>query len=491
MIDSLRNVAALAAFTWMLACSARSPLDQGASSGGSSPSTTSTSTGTSATGGAPLASCGFSERFGDGADQLVTSVAVDPSGATYLTGIFQGAMVVGTATLDSHLATGDAHFGGFLIKLAPSGEPLWSRAFDSTNAVRVTLDPSGRPIVVFTSSVPIDLGQGLLTPHGDDDAFVAALDADGHALWSRNLTSASPTVKTFAELSVAADGAGNTVVVGETVGDLPFTVLSEIDASGHDVWTHTFSTVGGYPVITGQQPIFGAKGDVTIALSLVRVFDSVSIDLGGESVVATAPSSVVLARFDSQGQLVFSRLLEPDDQLEHHIWSVLLANGSSDDFYVATTLWNPGDLGLGTLPASANGSVVIAHLDASGATLSNQIFGDGVSVGSMTIADNRLWLSGYVGGSVDFGGGALENDTPGPDAFVAVLDPMSFAHRSSHLYAADSDGVADAPTYLLATRSSGAPLLVGELEGAMTFCDQKLVSGGRADVFVAELPSDR
>jgi hypothetical protein len=482
-------------------CGAKSSLHDAASlstpaGGGGGGGDTTSSAATGGAGGSASPLCAWSERFGDTDRQDVTSMAVDASNAIYVAGQFKGAIDFGDQTIDSQAKSSESYGPAFLTKLDPSGTPLWSKVLGAPADVfsaSVAIDPAGNVILALVADEPVDFGNGPLQPNAEDAALVAKLDPDGNALWSRNLLAPDPEVFKFWDVAVAADGEGNIVVSGTTGGYLPNMVVAKLDPDGNDVWSHAFIPYGGTVYHEDTKPVFDAQGNVTIALHLHHVLgDYVYIDFGGGPVIANGAGGVVVVKFDVAGNHIYSRLL---DQMEgfgfpdgYYVWPTPVAGTSEGEIFISTYFVGTVDLGLGPLGSAPEGSSFVAKLDAAGNVVWNGLYGDHASTGGLALApDGRVLLTGYLAGSVDFGGGLLENTSPGLDVFVAALDGASGAHRMSRLYESSVDAYALAPKLLVAADAAGAPILAGDLQTDLTFCGDTLISAGEGDIFVAKL----
>jgi hypothetical protein len=120
--------------------------------------------------GSPL----WGKRFGDAAEQRVTSVASDATGNVLLTGYFQGSLDFGKGAITSA--------GGkdiFIAKLGPSGDALWSRrAGDATieqTGSSVAADQEGNVVGAGRFEGSIDFGGGPLVCMGTSNGFVVKL----------------------------------------------------------------------------------------------------------------------------------------------------------------------------------------------------------------------------------------------------------------------------------------------------------------------------
>jgi hypothetical protein len=456
-------------------CASRSSLLDGAatdpaSGPGGAPATTLPGTGGAGpgTGGGPTvpSGCAWSERFGDEYGQHVLAMAVDASNATYLAGLFQGTLALGGQTLDSQDTTSPVLGPAFLLKLDASGTPVWSKVIGApadAGGVSVAVDPAGNVLFGVITDVAVDLGAGPVQPSGPRDAILTKLTPEGKPLWSRSVMKPTADVFSFDRLSLGVDPQGHIVASGVTGGNLPYLVLARIDPDGGDEWAHSFLVKGGSAEVFSSPPAFDAQGSVTFAFHLIRLIgEEVLVDLGDGDVVAQGPGGVVVARFDASGNHLWSRLL---DELagngatsSFHVWPAPLVAASGGGVHLATTFWGTMNLGLGSLQAEASGTVVLAELDAAGHTSWNRTFGAGASLAGLARAPgDRLLLSGYLTGSVDFGGGALSSADTGFGMFVASLEGASGAHVASRRFAGSLPALDTSPFFF------NGPLLPQEL----------------------------
>ncbi len=142
----------------------------------------------------PAGNVQWVKTFGNPGVQRGHRIAVDAEGNSYVAGVSYDQVDFG----DGNGFVGDA--GGwwsFFLKLDPSGQLLWVRPFghwvptvasDQVEyfQIAVALDGKGHVIIGSTFDGEILFGSDPVSPVGDADAFVAALDAaDGKAIWHR------------------------------------------------------------------------------------------------------------------------------------------------------------------------------------------------------------------------------------------------------------------------------------------------------------------
>ncbi len=117
----------------------------------------------------------WAHALGDEATQQVVDAAVDVEGNVVVVGGFAGTVDFGGGPTTSK---GDADV--FMVKYAPTGDYLWSRARGNTGAYQiastVTIDPeSGGIIVAGPNNGTLDFGSGPITAKTDIDLFVTKI----------------------------------------------------------------------------------------------------------------------------------------------------------------------------------------------------------------------------------------------------------------------------------------------------------------------------
>lgn len=121
--------------------------------------------------GGPL----WTQRFGDAADQHLSSLAVDATGSVILTGQFQGEIDFGDGP---HVSAGGNDI--FIAKLDPSGSVLWSKSFGDSSFAQsgksVAADVSGSIVVAGTFGGSVDFGGGAMVCKGTSNAFLLKLE---------------------------------------------------------------------------------------------------------------------------------------------------------------------------------------------------------------------------------------------------------------------------------------------------------------------------
>jgi hypothetical protein len=348
-------------------------------------------------------------------------------------------------------------------KFDASGTVLWSKRFGGSSIqsggpfLSVAVDGAGDVLVTGQVDSAIDFGGGAI-PWGD--GFVAELDSNGNYVWSQSLPQVSAE-------SLAVDSTGNVLVAGVTsdcAAGGGCLYVAKLDASGQPVWS---TTCGGELAcaLNGANGIFVAvdgTGDVVLAGGFQG-----SVDFGGGTFVSMENDALFAAKLDPDG---------------NHLWSKSWGNAGTNlngiDVAVDTagnvilSGWLVGSVDLGGGPLTSGTSpndaetyggyvteMFAAKLDATGEHVWSKTFGyerptnllPGPSVA--VDGDGNVWLTGFVEGVADFGGGP-----PGlhQGLFVAKLDGSG-----GYLWAEEPSSSVGSVGLGIATDSAGDAVVVG------------------------------
>ncbi len=209
---------------------------------------------------------------------------------------------------------------------------------------------------------------------------------------------------------MAVDSKGNIYVTGNSGGsDLDLgggdldaaggvdIFLGKFDSAGNHLWSKTFGGSGD-----DQAGALAVSPDDEVILT--GHFGSSTLNLGGSDLTNAGDVDVFLAKFNSDGD---------------HVWSVSFGTADSENSF-AVTVDDSGNI----LMSGGNGDVFLAKFDSSGTNLwwhtyggFPQDWGAGVSVDP----SGNIALTGAMSGSVDFGGGLLDHQDDA-DMYIASFD---------------------------------------------------------------------
>lgn len=128
------------------------------------------------------------KQFGSAFNDKGVDLTTDPSGAIYLTGIFDAAIDLdpGTGTNSVTPASGTDFF---VLKLTPSADFSWAKTFAGTYykySRALAWHPDNGIVVtgIFNGTVDFDSGSTAGSYSGVDNILLVYLDANGNYLWS-------------------------------------------------------------------------------------------------------------------------------------------------------------------------------------------------------------------------------------------------------------------------------------------------------------------
>ena len=116
-----------------------------------------------------------------GTDVWEPKLAADASGNLFVSGLFNGALDI----QDPPLLNESPKYQAFLAKLGPDGTTAWARQYANLEIFAIEAGPDGSVYLAGTASGEVDLGAGPVPTSGTRDAVIARLDADGNHVWSR------------------------------------------------------------------------------------------------------------------------------------------------------------------------------------------------------------------------------------------------------------------------------------------------------------------
>ncbi len=420
----------------------------------------------------------WSKRLGNGFTQYAESVAADAAGNWVITGTSMGQINFGGGPITS---TGG--FDIFVAKFDTAGNHVWSKVFASLGdqfGKSVATDGTGNVVVAGQFAVTINFGGSTLTSAGAGDVFLAKLDAAGNHLWSKRFGGAG---QEYAD-SVATDTAGNVIVMGQFTGTVDFgggpltsatpldVFVAKFDPAGNHLWSRRFGETAAHYRLS-------VATDAAANVVVTGSFDDGSIDFGGGP-LAAASADVFVAKLDAAG---------------NHLWSKRFGNtngqyagGVSTDaagnVVVAGYSYGTVDFGGGALTSAGSSDIFVAKLDAAGEHLWSRRFGDASGQAGLSVTTDgpgNVAVTGYLQGTVDFGGGVLTS-AGSTDIFVAKLDASGnhlWSKRFGNTFIQDGDSVA--------MDATGSVAVFGRFEGTIDFGGGPLVEVGNYDMFLLKL----
>ncbi len=178
----------------------------------------------------------FASYLGGSGTDKAYGVAVDGSGASYITGETASSGFPVTLGYDTSYGT---NTDAFLTKMAPDGRSLVYSTFlggsGTDSGVAVALDGTGAAYVtgLTTGSFPTTAGAFQTTANNADQSFLTKLSAAGDALsYSTYITPTAAAGPSLRVAAIAVDAAGRAYVAGATGGQLPNATGFDTSANG-------------------------------------------------------------------------------------------------------------------------------------------------------------------------------------------------------------------------------------------------------------------
>jgi hypothetical protein len=347
----------------------------------------------------------WSKRFGNAAEQRVYDVTVDASGNVIVTGRFDGTVNFGGGALNS---AGSSDI--FLAKFGPDGSHIWSMRFGDPlpqEAYGVAPDASGNVIVAGRFYGTVDFGGGPLTSAGQTDVFVAKFSPDGNHAWSKRFGDTSEQHANGA----AVDASGNVILTGYLYDGADFgggtltsagrtdVFIVKLGPNGDHIWSQRFGDSDEQNV---QEVAVDASGNVAV----IGDFEG-AVDFGGGALTCVGASDIFVAKFRPDGTHTWSKRFG-DSAFQYGYGVAIDHSGNTvitGDFG-GTTNFGGEDL----TSDGHSRDIFIAKLNPNGAHLWSDGFGDGVeqyAVGVAVDASGNVVVTGFIAGTVDFGGDTL------------------------------------------------------------------------------------
>jgi hypothetical protein len=259
--------------------------------------------------------------------------------------------------------------------------------------------------------------------------YVAKLDGDGNALWSRSYDTMSFGLAIYGN-AISSDAAGNVVVVGQFQGTIDFGagplldagygtdgfVLS-LDAAGELRWAQQ---IGG----SGYETIQGVTVSAEGLIHVVGTFDD-KLNLGLETAGGT---DSFVAEIHADGSPSWSRRLGGGG----NDFLTAIAAGPGGEIVVAGASAGGLTIGADTLNGSGEIDALVIRLDAAGNATWGRIYPNGLlgdypldTINGLSVdAGGNVLLCGIYWGAIDFGGGPLPAPTGATASqYLARLDP--------------------------------------------------------------------
>lgn len=395
----------------------------------------------------------WAEAIGGVAAESPVDIAADASGNIFILANYASTTIDADPGPGTYMLSSAGSTDILLCKLDASGNFVWAKSIGGAGydvASNLKLDASGNIFVLGSlgsHQTPMDLDPGpgtyTLASSGNEDIFIAKLDASGNFLWAKGIGGTNLEVAK----SIATDAAGNFYMTGQFYtasgssnipvdfdpGPGTFTLLSaggadvfvlKLDATGNFGWAKQF---GGTGSEIGNAMTVDANGNIYLTGYYTATAD---FDPGPGTYTLTSAGGqdIYALKLDASGNFVWARSM----------------GGNNTDGGTATTVDAAGNMYIGghfstttdfdpspatyTLSVVGGRDIFVAKLDASGN------FGWAIGMGSTSTevlngiivnpAGSEVTITGYHSSSIDM--------DPGPGVQSLVLAGASDAYVAKY-----------------------------------------------------------
>lgn len=247
------------------------------------------------------------------------SIAVDPAGNVYTTGLFYW-----TADFDPGAGTFNLTSNGssdiFISKLDSSGNFVWAKNMGGPSfdiAYSIVIDASGNVYTTgyFYETADFDPGAGTFYMTSDSsDVFISKLDSTGNFIWAKNMGGSSANIGR----AITIDVSGNVYTTGYFYGTSDFDpglgnynltssgymdiFISKLDPSGNFVWARK---MGGSSYDAGLSIAVDISGGLYTTGSFEGTID---FDPGAGTFNLTSGGNqdIFISKVDSSGNFMWA-----------------------------------------------------------------------------------------------------------------------------------------------------------------------------------------
>lgn len=346
----------------------------------------------------------------------------------------------------------------------------------------LVFDKSGNLLVTGTFAGTINLGGTTLTSAGSDDVFVAKFNAGGQLLWAKSFGDSN--VQTGSGIGV--DTNGNVYVTGNFKGSINFggTTLNAQGSLFTDIYLAKLSSTGT-PVWAkefGDQNVQSVRGMAVDAggnVILTGFFQN-DVNFGGAVLTSAGLYDIFMAKFDTAGMHQWSRRFGDAGADQNGRAVALDAMGN---VYFAGDIGGSVNFGGGAMTATATKVAVAAKFDSLGnalwVKLSTGMAADKAGANAVAVGPNgEVAVGGAFKGAFDFGGGTVTNINA-DDAFVTTFDAMGM-HTATRTF-----GDVDLQTVTgVVVAGNGDVVAAGNFSGTIDVGTGMVTSAGSFDGFL-------
>jgi len=413
---------------------------------------------------------------GTGGDHC-SAIATDSDGNSYITGVYQNSMTIGTGTL-----TGDGSFDMFVAKLNYNGNVIWAKTStgDYASPNGIALDSSGNCHITGSFMGSIHLGSSTLTSQGGHDIFITKLNANGDWLWANSAGGTSDDVGN----GIAVDNSGNLYITGSfnqtadfgqlTVTSdmgLPDVFVVKMNSNGPFLWV---KRAGGTGFDSGKSIAVSSNGTIYITgdYSNTAGFGTINLNCVDEMDIFVAKLNTGGDWLGAVGGGGFGN--------EESGGIAITTNGNC---YITGCFTDSGYFGTTLLTSNGQEDIYIAKLDTNLNWLWAKRAGGVNNDKGMSIAadaDGNCYATGLYTGTADFGPVNITSRGMA-DIYVVKLNTNGVWWWTTY-----AGGVQNDFSCGISLDSSRCSYITGYYDGISSFGAGSITSYGATDIFYAK-----
>lgn len=232
----------------------------------------------------------WGKRFGTNDQDFGTDIAVDRQGYVYITGSVRGSLFAEYQRGE----LGEGEEEGFLAKLDPDGNLVWGKQFKDDIPEAIAVDSQGN---IYVSGTAYDYVNNTIV------ALLAKFTSNGTLVWREVL----PANVDEGFLSISVNRNGDVCVAGEVIVYLDENKLVSVS----DAFLAKYDGTNGQR-LWSKRLKSQEQGDISESFKDVRVDEQGNIYVVGFAEGSLfgnhlGDSDVVLSKFDSEGNMIWSK----------------------------------------------------------------------------------------------------------------------------------------------------------------------------------------
>ncbi len=344
----------------------------------------------------------------------------------------------------------------------------------------VAADPSGNVFVTGYYASNAVFSTTILTNAGSDEAFLAKYDGAGSLLWANRIGGSGSDIG----YSVATDSNGNCYAVGTFAGTASFgssnltalgakdVFIAKYDPTGNCVWV----TQAGGNSATPHRVV--AKGtNIYVAGEFVGSFG-----LGGTTFNSAGQEDVFLAKFTSDGALLWTRQVGGNFSEQVGGLAVDDAGNAFITGWFTTYTLIVGGFTLQRTFSGASDFFLVKYDAIGNVVWAKREGGDGYDRGKAVALDavGNIYVAGSFQATTIFGGQSLTSSGD-YDVFIA-----KYGSAGNLVWIRQSGGTGSDEPYDIGLDGNGNIYVAGQFQGTANFQGTFISSAGSVDMFLSK-----